>query len=93
MDLDNPPTLTIDDASVVLSTLGALVARMDERGVQERAPSAALPRGVINCGELCMVAGACLLLIVRTFPQLQDPDVLESALRSAVLQNFAGRAN
>jgi len=87
------PELSLDDASLVLSTIADVVERMEDRELDERDTSSPLPRGIFTCGEASIVVRAALILIVRAYPDLRDPAVLETSLRSVVLSNFAGRRN
>jgi hypothetical protein len=94
MDAPDIPVLSIDDAAVVMSALGVVIARMEEREIDQKAPYTALPRGTLTCGEACMIVGAASLLLMHAYPRLHDPAVAAAALRSAMLTNhFPGKVN
>lgn len=73
--------LTLDEAASVFAIAASVVRRLEEGEVDERKPSAPLPRGALNCGEAVQLLPLLMCLLVKEFPQLLDEDVLAVALR------------
>jgi hypothetical protein len=84
------PSVEQDDAAVMLAEAVRIMQKLDEGSISERPLSAPLPRGVISCGDACLLSSAVVLLSLRSYPDLADPEILADAIRSAVMKHMRG---
>lgn len=67
---------------------------MLEAACIEQAPEGdPLPRGMLTCGEACILIPAVARLVLLLWPDLSDADVLESAFRAARTSTATGVPN
>lgn len=85
-----PPELSIDEVGLYLAEAVQLMGTLEAIGAHQRAPSAALPSGAINCGEACRLVPAVIALSLHIYPQLADAGVLESIIRYSLTRSATG---
>jgi hypothetical protein len=87
------PEIPEDDAAEFCVRCAAIIARMADRGVYEKAPSRPLPSGVLTCGEASIMIPAFWALIAHVYPRLADPETLDEALQRARTAHAGGAIN
>jgi hypothetical protein len=80
-----PLDLPFDHAAILYATAIGVMAKMQDSDMDERGYDAALPRGVLTCGEAMALLPLVMVLLVGAYPDLLDQGALETALRTAVL--------
>jgi hypothetical protein len=85
--------LTLSDAALLLAEALAITAALDVAGVGDEPPSKPLPSGLIRCGEAWRLIPAVVLMLSQAYPELNDEEVFEAALRDAHLHSAAGALN
>lgn len=77
--------LTLEQAAILFHTAISVIARMETDEFDARPMSAAIPRGVMTCGDALMLIPAAMLLTAKAYPELMDTEVLSQALRNAAM--------
>lgn len=75
--------LTLEQAAMLFQSALMVIVRMEEEEFDTRPQSAAIPRGVMCCGDAMLLVPAAMLLTAKLYPQLMDMEVLQQALRNA----------
>lgn len=80
-------TITFDDAAVYYMMAWMILGRMGdaEPAIEDRNRDKPLPRGMFTCGEATDLLPLLLVLLVDKFPRLVEQDVVDAAVRTAVL--------
>lgn len=89
----NPIPLSADEAGVLVATAVQVLGTIEAACIHERPPLEDLPRGLLTCGQACLLASAALALALERFPELLEPGTLEEALRIAQLHDANGAIN
>ena len=85
--------LTPEEIAELLLTCNDVRERMLRRGVFSRRPDGTVPLGTLSCGELVQLIRGFTLLALEAYPQMVDPDVVESFIRSAAVRGAGGSMN
>ena len=78
------------DAAYLFTQAVLTMGRADEAGIIDR-PRNAVPREVINCGDLMSFIPILVALLHDKFPNLSDPDHLSELLMSRFTETASGR--
>jgi len=80
--MDTPPfDMTIEQAAVIYAVAHGATLRMIERDLADMPYGDTIPRAVLTAGQAALLVPTVLLLLLRCFPSIADPDVLVAALR------------
>lgn len=82
--------LTVDEAGLLLAQAVQIMGTLEAVGAHERPDSEPLPRGMLTCGEACLLVPAVIALTLQLFPQLAEDGVLEAILRNATTTGLTG---
>lgn len=91
--MDTLPDITPYEAAALMFSALQVVATLDAACVQEQPFSAPLPRGFISCGEAYTLIPALVVMLLREFPQLMDPEQFTYLTNTAIMHSAQGEPN
>ena len=91
--MDTLPDVTPYEAASLLYGALQVVATLDAASIQEQPYSAPLPRGFLCCGEACTLIPALVILILKAYPHLMDPENFAQMASLALIHSAGGDLN